>query len=248
MKTDYATYDLSKKETAYFLAVGYLIGFAVLFLFYHNLIFSLVGGCLAYLFLGWHKKHLAEKRRIFLTTQFKDLLYSLSASVAAGHQIEKAMEDAVENLSLVYHESTPMVKELKQMVKGISENRESDVNLLLDFARRSNCEDIRNFVQVYITCRTMGGNLEKVLKNTIEILLDKMSIEKEIKTLTAQKKFEGKIISAMPLAIIVFLNVFSPDYLLPLYTTVGGRIIMTLAVAGILGAYYLTEKLTNIEV
>ena len=66
--------------------------------------------------------------------------------------------------------------------------------------------------------------------------------------MTAQKKFEGKIISVMPLIVILFLNVFSPDYLEPLYTTLAGRMIMTIAIAGLGAAFYLTERLTDIEV
>ena len=176
---------------------------------------------------------------------------------------------------MLYDESTPLISELKYMVKNISENRESDIQIFLDFAKRSHCEDIDNFVQVYMTCRTMGGNLEKVIKSTTEIIVDKINIESEgytdpvkiaddgfyrnqfridinieseIRTLTAQKKFEGKIISMMPFAILLLLNLFSPDYLEPLYTTLTGRIVMTAALGGLVFAFFLTERLTAIEV
>lgn len=75
-----------------------------------------------------------------------------------------------------------------------------------------------------------------------------MSIEKEIKTLVAQKKLEGKIITVMPLCVIIFLNIISPDYLQVLYSTFAGRIVMTLALAGMATAYLMTERLTDIEV
>lgn len=134
------------------------------------------------------------------------------------------------------------------MNKRITENRENDVDLLLDFARRSHSEDINSFVQVYMTSKTMGGNLEKVLKSTTEVLMDKMNIERDIRMLTAQKKFEGKIISTMPLIVILFLNVFSPDYLAPLYTTITGKVIMSFAITGVIIAYYLMDRITDIEI
>ncbi len=247
MKTDYRQYELSTKEKVSFLVAGYVGVFTVLYLFYHSIVFSMAGGMLPYLFLRKYSWLLGERRRALLTTQFKDLLYSLSASIAANLRISEALEDGMEHLRVMYGEEAPMVVELKHMVKGISENRESDIRLLLDFAERSGCEDINNFVQVYMTCRTMGGDLEKVLKNTTDILVDKMNIDREIKTLTAQKKFEGKIISAIPLIVVLFLNVFSPDYLMPLYTTAAGRLIMTMALAGIAAAFYMMERLTNIN-
>ena len=58
-------------------------------------------------------------------------------------------------------------------------------------------EDIKNFVDVYLACRTTGADLETVIGNSTEILMDKIDIEKEIRALTAQKQFEGKIITVM---------------------------------------------------
>lgn len=248
MTTDYTSYQLSAKEKGTFLAVGFIAAFTVLYLFYHSIVFSLAGGLAPYLFLSRYSHHLAAKRRALLTTQFKDLLYSMSASIAVNLKISDALAGGLEHLRLLYDSGTPLIAELEYMVKSISENRESDIRLLFDFAKRSGCEDIGDFVQVYMTCRTMGGDLEKVLKSTIEILVDKMNIEREIKTLTAQRKLEGKMISAIPLIILLFLNFFSPDYLLPLYTTGAGRLIMTAALAGIAAAFYMTEQLTAIEV
>lgn len=248
MTTDYSEYQLSTKEKGSFLAVGFIVTFTVLYLFYHSIAFSTAGGLAPCFFLTNYSRRLAEKRRALLTTQFKDLLYSMSASIAVNLRISEALAGGLEHLRLLYDEDTPLIIELKYMVKSISENRESDIRLLFDFAKRSGCRDIDDFVQVYITCRTMGGNLEKVMKSTIEILADKMTIEREIKTLTVQKKLEGKMISAIPLIILLFLNFFSPDYLMPLYTTGAGRLIMTAALAGIGAAFYMTEKMTAIEV
>lgn len=248
MEIDYSEYRLSGKETITFLVAGYMVTFTVIFLFYHSIAFSLAGGILPYFALRNYRQWKAEKRRTLLTIQFKDLLYSLSASIAANFQISEALANGLESLRMLYDESTPLISELKYMVKNISENRESDIQIFLDFAKRSHCEDIDNFVQVYMTCRTMGGNLEKVIKSTTEIIVDKINIESEIRTLTAQKKFEGKIISMMPFAILLLLNLFSPDYLEPLYTTLTGRIVMTAALGGLVFAFFLTERLTAIEV
>lgn len=248
MGTDYSQYELSVKEKYHFLVVGYIFVFTVLYLFYHSLIFSLAGGFFPYFLLGNYSRWKAEKRQTLLTIQFKDLLYSLSASMSAGFQLSEALKEGEESLKLLYDEGSPLIAELKYMVRNISENKESDVRLLLDFAKRSHCEDINNFVQVYISCAETGGDIENVLKNTTEILVDKMNIEREIKTLTAQKKFEGWIISMMPVIVILFLNIFSPDYLKPLYVTIIGRMIMTAALAGLAGAFYMIKKLTSIEV
>ena len=128
------------------------------------------------------------------------------------------------------------------------ENKESDKVLLRDLAVRSGSEDISDFVQVYITCRNMGGNLEKIIGHTTEILTDKMNIDRVIRTITSQKKVEGRLISAMPLIMLLMLNIFSFSYIEPLYTTLLGRILMTGALAASVYGVYLMEKIADIRV
>lgn len=248
MGIDYGQYQLSAKETYSFLLGGYVCIFAILYLFYHNLFFSLAGGTVCFGFIGSYTDWKAEKRRMLLITQFKDLLYALSSYVAANIQLAQALGGCLDSLKLLHDENSPLIIELDSMVRSISEHKESEIRLLQDFASRSHCEDIENFVQVYTSCMTTGGDLEKVLKNTIDILIDKISIEREIQTLTAQKKLEGNIITAMPIIVILFLNVFSPEYLSPLYETVQGRLIMTGALLGLVFSHWMIRKMTNIEV
>lgn len=248
METDYSQYKLSGKETYSFFVGGYLCIFIILYLFYHNVLLSLAGGVMSVFLLHPYRSWKAEKRRDLLITQFKDLLYSLSAHIAANVQISQALFGCMESLKLLYAEESPLVVELSYMVRSMSENKESEIRLLQDFAKRSHCEDIENFVQVYVSCITTGGDLEKAMKSTIEVLMDKINIEREIRTLTAQKRLEGNIITAMPLLIISFFTLFSPDYLSPLYTTALGRLIMTGALAGIVFAHWMIRHITDIEV
>lgn len=248
MDTDYNDYKLSAKEKYSFYIAGYAAVFLICYLFYRSILFSLIGGFIVVIILPIYKKWKAEQQRTLLLAQFKDMLYSLSSYVAANMQISEALEGCLENLRFLYDEDTPLVKELRYMVVNIKENKENDIRLLRDLAYRSHCEDIENFVQVYSACIVTGGDLENVMKNSIEIIMDKITIEREIRTLTSQKRFEGNIITAMPLIVIMFLNVFSPDYLEPLYKTLPGRLIMTAALAGLVAAHFMTRRITKIEV
>ncbi|MDO4392811.1 MAG: hypothetical protein Q4C80_00145 [Bacillota bacterium] len=191
---------------------------------------------------------MARRRKAKLNSQFKDLLYSLSASAASGRQMAEGLVEAEEALSMIYDENEPIMIELKHMKVNIVENKESDKVLLQDLAMRSHIEDIDNFVQVYITCRSMGGNLEKIIGHTTDVLTDKMNIEREIRVLTNQRKTEGRIISMMPMAMLLVMNVVSYSYIEPLYNTWTGRLIMTGALVTMGAGMYLMEKISSIEV
>ncbi len=249
MVKDYSVYKLSGREKLLFYGAGYICVSATAYLFYHSLALSLVLGFSAGIFKGYAEKRLAAKRIEKLESQFKDMLYSLSASVAAGRQMIEALLEAEENLSVIYGEEEPIMKELKYMRINIIENKESDKPLLTDFAFRSKSEDINNFVQVYIlACRNTGGDVEKVIGHTCEVITDKMNIEREIKVITAQKKTEGRIISAMPPAMLFMMNIFSYSYISPLYETAAGRIIMTGALGAMVWATVLMERLSDVEI
>lgn len=248
MSIDYSVYRLSLKQTVIYLLVGSIISFEVVYLFFHSVIISVLSGIAPVLFMDHYSRSLAQKRKNMLIAQFKDMLYSLSSSIAAGRQMSEALSDAYDSLDLIYSRDTPLMEELSYMVRCIKTNRESEEQLLLNFSRRSHCEDIENFSQIYAICRKTGGDLNKVLKDTSEILIDKITVQKEIKTLTAQKKLEGRIITALPLIVVMALNFFSPDYTEVLYTTVAGRLIMLAALIGILAAWLMMERITYVEI
>ena len=248
MIRDYSVYTLSEKEKAAFYLVGFMCLFTVSYMFYHSIAAACVFGVLIRLLRPQAEKVMADRRRAKLNLQFKDMLYSLSASAASGRHMAEGLVEAEEALSLIYDDDEPIMIELRHMKKSIVENKESDKVLLQDFADRSHSEDIDNFVQVYITCRSMGGNLEKIICHTTDVLTDKMNIEREVRVLTNQRKTEGRIISAMPLVMLLAMNVVSYSYIEPLYTTPAGRAIMSGALIVMACGICLMEKISSVEV
>lgn len=245
---DYSKYEMKAKEKALFYGLGFMAFSCVIYLFYHSLFLSLIGGLIVLKARKYYEKLMAAKQIATLNTQFKDLLYSLSASVASGRQMSEALIEACENLSIMYSKEDLIMRELLHIKSSILRNNESDRVLLVDFARRSHSEDINNFVRVYATCRNLGGDLEQIISRTSEILTDKMNIQREIETITAQKKFEGRLIALMPLAMLLILNLLSPAYIAPLYSCFLGRLIMTASLGALLGSALLMERISRVEI
>lgn len=248
MDTDYRIYKLSAKEKIRFILIGYTGFFLVGYIFYKNVILSAISGFMVIFLLKKYSKYKADKRRAYLLMQFKDLLYSLSAAVSTGKSMAEGLKEGLDNLNSVYNDETPLVLELISITKGIFENRGSEAELLSDFALRSGCRDIESFVDVYLSVRETGGDMEKVISKTSDILTDKISIEKEIKAIISQKQIEARIITIMPLVILAGLNLTSSGYIDPLYETYAGRIIMTVSLVGIIFAYNITSKIIDIKV
>lgn len=248
MIRDYSKYEASGKERILFMVLGYLGIGSIVFLFYHSILLAALGGLLIKKLYPLYEEYMVNIRMQKLEKQFKDLLYSVSASVASGRQMSRALVEAHDNLCVMYDDDEPIMVELSHIKRSILENNESDRVLLADFAERSKCEDINNFVQVYITCRNLGGDLEKIISRTSDILTDKMNIQREIQAITAQKKLEGRLISLMPLAMLLLLNLLSPSYIAPLYAGFLGRLIMTGCLGGLCWGVWIMEKISAIEI
>jgi tight adherence protein B len=248
--TDYRTYKLRGKELrTYYIAAGsglFLLGM----LFYENLFFAAALAFFSLYFRRYYEEYLAEKRRRMLMIQFKDLLNCLSASFSVGRHLTEGLEEAYENLCLIYPDAdkAPIVTEVEIMLRRLLDGREPEKEVLRDFADRSACSDIVNFVNMYFICAETGGDRIKAVCAAATQVIEKIEIRNEILVATAQKKFEAKLLSALPPFILLFLRLSSPDYLSVLYGNVFGFFVMTVSLAVMGLAFLWSTKITNIPV
>jgi tight adherence protein B len=246
--TDYRSYSMTASETRRYYLVACLGAAALGALFYHNLFAAAILACAALPCKKYYGAYLAARRRMELSVQFKDLLASLSSSFMTGRQMTEALSEAEKNLSIMYDDDAPIMNELRLINRRLTAGRESERDVLFDFAARSANEDIEGFVDVYFTCLTTGGDTIRAVRRASELIMDKLTVRNEIATLTSQKRFEARILAVLPPLILVFLQLSSPDYIAPLYGTPPGVLVMTMCLAVMGVAFYWSTKITDIEV
>lgn len=142
---------------------------------------------------------------------------------------------------------TYIIQEVEYIVRRIEMN-ETIESALEDLSIRSHLEDIENFIDVFKTCKRTGGNMVSVMRNTSNIINDKIEIKEEINTMLSSKKFEQKVLSIMPVFIIALLSVTTEDYMAPVFNTPIGRIVMTIAMVVIVAGYFISAKIMDINV
>ncbi len=247
MIRDYTVYLLKGRERLIFMAGAVLTYGGCGYLFYNHGIAALLFACLAWPTSRYYGKYKAHRRMSELSCQFRDLLYSLSSSMATGRHMREALKEAEGSMRLIYGEEALICRELENMMIRMEESGETEEAVLKDFAQRSGMEDVRNFSDIYSICRRTGGNMDRVIRKTVAILLYRIDLDREIRTLTAQKRMEFIILSAMPLAMLVFLRITSGSYLEIMYVTGGGRILMTGAFLAVAAAAVLGIRMTRIS-
>lgn len=244
----YDKYIVDKREKQLIFAGTLVVGTSLSVLLYHNIFFSLV---LLFFYIKIQEiyaEYMLDRRKRALAEQFKDFLFILSTSIGAGRGMRDAIGEAIPGIVGIYGENAILCKELKNMYKRMSIGNEEDVTVLNDFSKRSGSEDIVDFMIIYSTCKTTGASLVDALNKAASVIIDKMTIENEIRTMANRKKNESIILFAMPFIVVMFLNLFSPEYIAPLYESYIGRVIMTMVVAADIFIYSVMQKITNVEI
>ncbi len=244
---DYSDYSFNKKERLLFSLEGAGLVGVFAYFFYHSWIAVLFLSPLLFLFLNEKKKEMAAKRRRELGEQFRDAILSVCANQKAGYSVENAFKEAYFDMAMLYGKDSIICKELYSIAKGLDNNVVLE-ELLADFGERSYLPDIIQFADVFCIAKRSGGNMTEILSETAETISQKMEADEEIEVLLSAGKMEQRIMNAVPILIIAYINVTSKGFFDVLYHNVAGICIMTVCLVVYFASYMLAKKIMNIEV
>ena len=159
----------------------------------------------------------------------------------------QALEESIAFWNGTYASDALMIAELESMVRTMKESHMPDTEVLRDFALRSGLDEAADFAGVYESCKGTGANLIQAVNRAAMIIGDKITLERELQTLMAQKRFESRIIMFSPFGLLLFLKILSPEYLQPLTSTTEGRLISTAALVLIGTACILMERVNRFD-
>lgn len=243
---DYRNYRLSRTEWLLYAGqgAGYLA--VMVYVFYRSaaLFLLLLPACILY---PVYMRNVLQKRRMEkLSLQFKDAILILASALNAGYSVENAFASSAGELDRIYGEDSMISREIRLILRKVKMNHPIE-EAMKNFADRSGLEDVRNFTEVFTAARKSGGELMKIISRTAEIIGEKIRMREEILTMTSARRMEQKIMSAIPILLVIYIEWTSPGFFDILYGTMMGRVIMTCC----LGFYCLANRLSaaflNIE-
>lgn len=195
----------------------------------------------------YKRNSLKDKRLHELKLQFKEGILILASFLSAGYSVENAFTASAQELRLLFGCQGLITKEFDYIKNQISMNRPVEL-VLMELAERSGLDDIKNFAEVFSAAKRSGGELISIMNHTASTISDKVQVQQEIITLMAAKQFEQKIMNMIPFFIVLYIDLTSPGFFSLMYTTVFGRILMTICLIVYLLAYALAQKIMRIEV
>lgn len=162
---------------------------------------GLLGVFMPYFFIGFLQ---ASYLRAF-NHQLGNVLMQLSGSMRAGYGLLQAVD-------FVAHEMpAPAGPELGQVVRDVKLGR-SLMAALDDLTERVGSEDLTLVATAIHIHHETGGNLAEILETVTETIRERVRIKGELRSLTAQQRYSGYVLAALPILLFLVLMLINPQY------------------------------------
>lgn len=152
-----------------------------------------------------------------------------------------------QGIDLVAREiSEPAGKEFKR----ISHELKLGVSLesaLKSTQKKNKSRDFQLFIATLLIQKKTGGNLALTLETMANTLEERKVLNQVIKTMTSEQKYISFIVPILPIFLLLVMNNIIEGFIDPLWTA-PGLVILTLFLIGIILAFLLIRKITNIRV
>lgn len=207
-------------------AVGIL-----LYLFKVPVFIVIIVMLILYMIPGLYVRMAKVSRGKKLNNQLPEALSILSNGLRAGLSFTQSMLVAGKEME------DPIAFEFNKIVRDNSLGKPID-EALSDFSKRTEDEDIDIFVTAILIQRQVGGNLSEILDVLANTIRDRIKLRGDIKTITAQSKMSAVVVGSIPFVLALILNLLNPEFMLPLFNTLIGNIligvVLTMQTIGVL--------------
>jgi Flp pilus assembly protein TadB len=205
-----------------------------------------VAGVLIGVLAGWLGMRLIvslgiSRRRAAFAEQLPDVLQLVAGSLQSGFSLPQALDAVVRN------DTQPSAGEF---YRALAETRiGGELEAALDrVAERMDSTDLRWSVLAIRIQRSVGGNLVEVLRNTVDMMRERVRLRRHVRGLSAEGRLSAYILIALPVVVGGWLFLTRPSYVRPLYTTSFGLVMLVGAgVLVVLGTVWM-RKAIKVEV
>ncbi len=174
-------------------------------------------GTVAYLRVERHRRIDALERQLPAT------LESLASALRAGKSFPQAV-------GWVAQEGPqPTAGEYARLSRELALGRTVD-DVFARFAGRMPGRGLRTLAMTLGPLRRMGANLIPAFEGLAEMLRRRAETEEKLKTLTAQARMQLWVMGLILPALVGVLYLMAPEFMGPLFTTTGGRVVLGFAV------------------
>ena len=196
---------------------------------------------------GWQNgqsplaRYLDNKRREKFNLQLPEALATMSNALRAGFSISQAFDSVVEQGLPPMSEEFAIVQQQLKIGMSFEDALES-------LSQRVGSDDLSLVTTAILISRKTGGNVTEIFDKISETIRGRMRIERKVKSLTAQGRMQGIIVSVMPFFLGLVMTVIKPKLMIPFLTSATGVLAVLAMCALIAVGWLMIRKIVKIDV
>lgn len=182
-----------------------------------------------------------RKRRLALFgIQLGEALPLISNGLRAGFSFEQAFAAVAKDMPDPI--SQEISKSCRELAMGVPLEK-----VLTSLTDRMENSDLQLLTSAVLIQRKVGGNLADILETISDTIQGRIRLKNHIRTLTAQGRYSGYLIGAVPVFLLFALSAISPGYMSVLYTTSYGIVLLSIAAVMEIAAFFIIRKMITLE-
>lgn len=189
----------------------------------------------------WLVKRWINKRQEAFVNNLPEALDMIVRGVKSGLPV-------AETINVVAEETEGVISEEFQRVTEDSRIGMTLEAALWASAQRLNATEFKFFVVVLTVQRETGGNLAETLENLSELVRSRKQMKLKVKAMSSEARASMYILGGLPFAIGGLLLLVSPDYILTLFRTDAGHMILGIGSVLLFMGWLVMAKMVNFEI
>ena len=176
---------------------------------------------------------LDARRRDKFNQQLPEALATMTNALRAGFSLSQEIDPMSEEFRILQ----------QQLRIGMSFE-----DALESMSQRVGSDDLTLVTTAILISRKTGGNVTEIFDKISETIRGRMRIERKVKSLTAQGRLQGVIVSLMPVFLGVIMTVIKPKTMIPFLTSMTGLVSIAVMTVLIVLGWLMIRKIIKIEV
>jgi tight adherence protein B len=197
---------------------------------------SLVACLVPYVYVVKRK----DKRLLQIEEQLPEAVEAMARALRAGYPFAAAIDTVGQQIP------NPLGREFRKTFAegalGLPWER-----ALENFAGRLPLPEVCHFCAAVQVQSRSGGNLSEVLDKLAENMREAAAIRGEVRALSTQGRFAGRILTILPFAIAAVLLYVNPAYLAPLLHDPNGKTALLASGFALIAAHFVIRKMVDIK-
>jgi tight adherence protein B len=220
-------------------ALGIAVGGYFLF---NTIVLAILAAVIGWFAPRWFVSYRQGKRLRDFSDQLGDALNLMVNGLRSGYSVLQAMEAVAREMP------PPIAGEFARVVQEVQIGLPLD-QALNNMLRRIKSDDLDLCITAINVQREVGGNLAEILDVISFTIRERVRIKGEVRTLTAQGRYSGYVISLLPIGLALVLFCVNKPYVERLFTS--GFCGWAMVVCGLLmigTGFIAIQKIVTIEV